>query len=106
MMTSRIRLLLSRTTIALGVLTKRILQNFLVNKRVVLLVSCFSEGTEGRRGNRGPEWGQRAVEEIEGRREDRGPQRGHGVIEGQRAADETEGSTVERIEGRREDRGL
>jgi hypothetical protein len=43
-----------KITITLGVLTKRILQNILRNKRAVSLVSLFSEETEGRRGDRGP----------------------------------------------------
>ncbi len=77
-------------------MTKYVLHNFSRNKRVVSLVPCFSEGTECRRGNRGPEWGQRAVEQTEGRREDRGPQRGQGVIEGKRVVDETEGSREDR----------
>ncbi len=76
---------------------KRVVQNFSRNKRIVSLVSCFFfRGDREPRGNRGPEWGQRAVEETEGRRDDRGPQREQGVIEGKRAVDETEGSREDR----------
>jgi hypothetical protein len=84
---------------SVGVLTKRVLDNILRNKRVVSLVSLFF------RGDRGPYMEQKtiegtegcSVEETEGGREDRGPQRGQIVIEGKRAVEETESS--------REDRG-
>jgi hypothetical protein len=59
--------------------------------------------------------GQRAVEETEGRREDRGPSRGQRAIEGTEAVEETEGGrasrwllrkqrVIERIQGRRGNR--
>jgi hypothetical protein len=64
---------------------KRILKNISRNKRVISVVSLFSEGREERRRVRGP---QRAVEGPEERRRDRGPQR-----------------AVERTEGRRGNRG-
>ncbi len=53
---------------------------------------------------RGPQRGQRAVEETEGRREDRWLQRRKGVIEGKRAVEDTEGCRG--AEGPKGDRGL
>ncbi len=55
-----------------GVFTKRISQNISQNMSGHFACFAVSEGTLGCRGKRGPQRGQRAVEEAEGRRKNGG----------------------------------